>query len=452
MQKSIMNLPTMKELEVNLFQQLQAMFADVMVRCLEEIDRWIMENRDHARYRLRDTRKVTMSTSFGEITFARRLYLDREKETCVYLLDQALAFDGQSGISPRLEEWAVELATVGPSYHEAARQIEALLGYQAISHETIRQRLIAKAEQAAAIVPEEKKPAKVLFVEVDGLYTKLQRTRQQGQENKMAIIHEGWEKNGRRAQLKNKTHYLHTGSGASFWEGFGDFLIEHYDVDEDTWLVVNGDGAEWIGECASYFHRCIYTLDRFHVARDLKHYLRDLPTHWRAASRALAAYDPQALFAAIDAVPDDRIREDRRENWERFKAFLRRHEEHLLDYRKVLEANGLDPAGMRPMGSAESQMRVFAKRTKRGGYSWSVRGVQAMLRSIIMRREGRTELPEGRQIESTDKQQAKPPFRIQQLFKKPTAFTTGVINGMLRTLHTSKQNSPLGMALKGLRG
>jgi len=38
------------------------------------------------------------------------------------------------------------------------------------------------------------------------------------------------------------------------------------------------------------------------------------------------------------------------------------------------------------------------------------------------------------------------------MFKKPKAFTTGVINGMLRTLHTSKQNSPLGMALKGLRG
>src|SRR5690606_29955379 len=100
-----------------------------------------------------------------------------------------------------------------------------------------------------------------LFVEVDGLYTKLQRSRRRVKENKIAIIHEGWERLGKRIQLKNKTHYLHTGSGSTFCEGFGDFLIEHYDVDEDTWLVVNGDGAEWIGECESYFHRCIYTLD-----------------------------------------------------------------------------------------------------------------------------------------------------------------------------------------------
>ena len=451
MQKFIMNLPTMKELEMTLFQQLQAMFAEAMVRCLEELDNWIMENRDRSRFRLHELRHVTMSTSFGEITFARRLYRDRKKRTYVYLLDQSLSFDGQSGMSPRLEEWAVELATVGPSYHEAARQIEALLGYRAISHETIRQRLMAKAEQAAAVVPKEKKKADVLFVEVDGLFTKLQGTRRRSKENRMAIIHEGWERNGNRVKLRNKTHYLHTGSGDTFWEGFGDFLVDHYDVDEETWLVVNGDGAKWIGECTSYFHRCIYILDRFHVARDLKHYLRDLPTHWKAACRALAAYDPQGLLAAVDAVPSDRIREDSREDWERFKAFLHRHQSHLIDYRKVLEARGIDTKGMRPMGSAESQMRVFAKRTKRGGYSWSDRGVQAMLRSIIARKEGHSFFTAHETIESKDKKSAAP-FRLQQLFKKPRDVTTGVTNGILRTLHTSRQSSPLGMALKGLRG
>src|SRR5690606_3314424 len=138
MKQFTMNLPTLKEIEVKVFQQLQVMFADLMVRCLEQIDQCIMEHRDHARYRLRDIRQVAMSTVFGEITFKRRLYQDREKGTHVYLLDQALSFDGQSGISPHLEEWAVELATAGPSYHEAARQMEKLLGYRAISHETIR--------------------------------------------------------------------------------------------------------------------------------------------------------------------------------------------------------------------------------------------------------------------------------------------------------------------------
>jgi hypothetical protein len=30
----------------------------------------------------------------------------------------------------------------------------------------------------------------------------------------------------------------------------------------------------------------------------------------------------------------------------------------------TLQAHGIDTSGMRPMGSAESQMRIFAKRTK----------------------------------------------------------------------------------------
>ncbi|WP_126425120.1 hypothetical protein [Brevibacillus marinus] len=48
MKQYTMNLPTLKEIEVKIFQQLQAMFADLMVRCLEQIDQWIMEHRNLA--------------------------------------------------------------------------------------------------------------------------------------------------------------------------------------------------------------------------------------------------------------------------------------------------------------------------------------------------------------------------------------------------------------------
>lgn len=70
----------------------------------------------------------------------------------------------------------------------------------------------------------------------------------------------------------------------------------------------------------------------------------------------------------------------------------------------------------------------FAKRTKRGGYSWSVREVRAMLRSIIMRREGRSNYTVDREIESKKKQTASAAgILIRQLIKKPQEFTTGVI-------------------------
>ena len=358
------------------FRKLQELFAEEMTRYLEELDKWIMEQRDRARYRMQECRKISISTLFGEITFSRRMYKDRQTGCYVYLLDQVLGFQGENMISPHLEELAVELASQGPSYRESAAMIEQFLGYPALSHETIRERLVSRAGQMDSVSGEKRK-ARVLFVEVDGLYTPLQREKRRGMENRIAVVHEGWKQEGKRTSLVHKRHYLHTGK-ETFWEGFGDFLVKHYDVDEDTWLVVNGDGAEWIGECTSYFHRCVYTLDRFHVARELRRWLKALPHRWRAARKAMQAYDPEALLAVVEAVREEDIPEADRKDWATFKAFLRRHKEHLRDYREVLKG-GDRHCGMRPMGSAESQMRVMAKRTKRGGYSWSVRGVRAML-------------------------------------------------------------------------
>src|SRR5690606_4271363 len=104
---------------------------------------------------------------------------------------------------------------------------------------------------------------------------------------------------------------------------------------------------------------------------------------------------------------------------------------------------------MRPMGSAESQMRIFAKRTKRGGYSWSERGVSAMLRTIMRRKEA-----QWLAVEMVEKEQEKPirSFNMRSLTKQVTREVKGCVSGMIRLLQGPQQSSPTGMALKGLRG
>ena len=127
-------------------------------------------------------------------------------------------------------------------------------------------------------------------------------------------------------------------------------------------------------------------LDRFHVARDLKRFVGHLPV-WADARKALAKQDAAALMKAVEGVAEQDIAEEQRKDWKQYNSYLKRHEKHLDDYRKTLRAHGIDTSEMRPMGSAESQMRIFAKRTKRGGYSWSERGVTAMLTTMIRVRE-----------------------------------------------------------------
>jgi len=231
MKECITTMPTMKEIEQRIFRKLQEEFAKAMKMVLEALDQQILNERDRARYRAKEQRETGVNTVFGTVRFKRWLYQDRKTGEYVYLLDRLLQFEGRGKVSPHLEETAIAFASQGPSYRDSAQRLEQLLGYPVLSHEGIRQKLIERAEQPGKAV--KRRSAQVLFVEVDGLYTKLQRSQRRGMENGMATVHEGWEKRGNRVRLKNKQYYLHT-DGGDFWEGFGDFLAERYEMDEET--------------------------------------------------------------------------------------------------------------------------------------------------------------------------------------------------------------------------
>ncbi|MFA8439662.1 UPF0236 family transposase-like protein [Pueribacillus sp. YX66] len=51
MKKDIMNWPTLKEIERDLFKVLQHAFADVLSKVLEDLDQQITATRDKGRFR-----------------------------------------------------------------------------------------------------------------------------------------------------------------------------------------------------------------------------------------------------------------------------------------------------------------------------------------------------------------------------------------------------------------
>lgn len=68
-----------------------------------------------------------------------------------------------------------------------------------------------------------------------------------------------------------------------------------------------------------------------------------------------------------------------------------------------------------------------------------------MIQTIIARKEGRLHKQDPQAIKPKE---GAPAFRLGDLFKKSERY----LDGAIRYLKTSNQNSPLGMALKGLRG
>ena len=77
MNHDINNLPNLKEIEGILFRELQGYFQSIMISLLEDVDKWLMNNRDYQRYENREIQSCTVDTMFGSITIKRRIYRDK---------------------------------------------------------------------------------------------------------------------------------------------------------------------------------------------------------------------------------------------------------------------------------------------------------------------------------------------------------------------------------------
>lgn len=169
-----------------------------------------------------------------------------------------------------------------------------------------------------------------------------------------------------RVKLKNKRHYIHRGT-QPFWEGFEEFLMEHFEYDPTMHkLVINGDGAGWIVACREHFKdRLIFKIDRYHVAKAIQSIFRTHP-RYRAIRKALASNDVEKLFLELNSAIGTLEDESKENALVEFISQLEQYPEALVDYRVRLKEQGIDISGMRPMGSAEATMSVFAKRLKNG--------------------------------------------------------------------------------------
>ncbi|WP_440895073.1 ISLre2 family transposase [Amphibacillus sp. Q70] len=447
--KDIISQLTMKELEEIIYRTLQESFSQMMSKILQEFDQAIALGRDKQRFYLKDKRTLSFESVFGQVELKRNYYQDKVTGKYVYLLDQYLAFDGTKGMSPVVQDLAIELAVTGASYRQAGKVLERFLGYPVISHEGIRQQLLH-----TEVVPEESVPLEqdVLFVEVDGLNTKSQEKGKKGRELKIASTHQGWEMNGKRAKLIEKRHFIHEGNGP-FWEAFETYLMTTYEYDPTRHhLVINGDGANWITSCRDYFQKnATFVIDRFHVARDVRLIFRGHPRS-RSIQKKLAVYDWEGFMVELNSAVGTLENEKKEEELEALIAQLSKYPKALGDYRKKLERKGIDITGFRPMGSAEGTMSVFARRLNHGR-SWSDRGLDKFV-DVMVALKDNLEIKtlhgilEQTQAFTEEPKAEKPPKHFVEKLKNSATEATRQNLGYLK----QAMGAPITEALKGLRG
>src|SRR5699024_11238113 len=124
--------------------------SHIMEQKTQDIEEEITSGSDKNRFYIKEKISLKFESVCGKVELKRNYYQYRKTGKYVYLLDQYLAFDGTKGMSPVVQDLAIELAVTGVSYRQASNAMEKLLGYPVISHEGIRQQLLN-----TEVVPEE---------------------------------------------------------------------------------------------------------------------------------------------------------------------------------------------------------------------------------------------------------------------------------------------------------
>jgi len=379
-------------------------FRQVLTQILLALDLYLLATRDRGRYRCRGMEERELVTLVGDIVIRRRAYRDTATGRHVYLLDEWLNLPPYRQISPGVEEAAILWAVKGPSYRDARDRLRELYGYQALSHESIRRRVIRCGEVLAH--EEENAPSTgtvacaLLGIEADGFYVTIQRRsrrrgkRKRKREVKLAVVHAGWRvRQGKKTPdyaLEGKLCHLEVRDrgGEAFWERVRGRAARRYRDIDQTQVVINGDEAPWIRLGVEHFGRAIYQYDRFHIARELYQGLRGQKEKWEEARRALEANDIPALCRVLEAAITEAPDQKRREYLGKLYARIQRDGIYIVDYRVRLQAMGQEvPPTWRAMGAGESNVDKFKSRL--GGRSWSDEGLEGLGHCLVALFEGR---------------------------------------------------------------
>lgn len=380
--KSVNNL---EELEGQIQTLVQKAAGMILVEALQGIDKKMGSRRDSAELKNIGIRSRTIITSFGEITYRRRMYQNTKTKGYHFLLDEAMGIGEHRRLSPRMEKLSIELGTEMP-FRRAAK----ILGYivpevNAMTVWKVVQKAGEEAvEEAKAIrdavfkkgaIPRGEKTIKDLYIEADGVMVRQQKARKRHEEIKLVVAYEG--KEGLRRSLVNRQTIAGMLDGEGIWEEVGAVIGHKWDLSVVEKVRIGGDGAQWVKGGINAFPGASYHLDRFHLRKRLTEALAFNRMYYEAVCKGLEELNQEGTMAALDKA----IRVTQGATKKRVKKL----KEYLLENWEGVSSL---PEKER-LGAIEGQVRhTIARRMKRNGARWTPVGTDRMARLLAAKANG----------------------------------------------------------------
>jgi len=380
----------------------------IMEKALQELDDALLAHKPKG-YKVAGFRTKVLGSRVGDVRIRRRLYVKATKpkgkrEKGRFVLDECLNLHPRRRMTEGLARLAISLALRLPF-----REVEAVLceaGMSSLSHATIHQEVrrygeeLAKLQERIALgqacegeVKRRKVP--VIFLEVDGVMVRRQRSKKRRLEIKVGVGYEGWEEIGPDGKIRRLVRpWVFAGvyeSVEAFWEALTGELERRYEIDDETIIVVNGDGAEWIQKTArEYLPNAIVQLDRFHLRRMVRQAFGGKVE--KGLWELLQKGDDEAFLDTLESLVSKAASEQNRQDRRKVVAFIRLYREHLLDYRFRLQdgerryTSEFEGIRLHGLGVVETVLdKKIANRMKKRGMAWSDDGAGAMVAFLVSR-------------------------------------------------------------------
>src|SRR5699024_9221758 len=155
--------------------------------------------------------------------------------------------------------------------------------------EISKQAVMNKIHEIEVIQPEieveEKKEARILYIEADEDHVSLQQNLSKRKDRryntfmpKLAYIHEGIDgdkSTPKRTALKDVYYFGGDIKSEDLWLEVADYIDKRYEYDAIETIYISGDGAPWIRQGTQWINKSKFVLDNYHLNK----YIRTATAH-----------------------------------------------------------------------------------------------------------------------------------------------------------------------------
>lgn len=215
------------------------------------------------KYNIKQTRKRTLTTSVGVITFNYTSYIDKETGEYFVPIREILYLKPYQRLTNEAEYQLIKYA-MSENMSQAAKHA---LRNTVVSRSTVSKKIKVLDGSVTETITRTTNQPDILYIEMDEIHANLQHGG-----NKIspcAIVHEGYEEDFvKRKKLKN-IHYFASSklTYEELWEVIFDYVDKKYNINKFKKIFVSGDGAAGIKNYTNCFPDAKFVLDKFHYIR-----------------------------------------------------------------------------------------------------------------------------------------------------------------------------------------